>query len=117
MRLVLIAAAVAALASPAMAGIPVTLKTDTANANGMVTLSDLFEGAGAAGSVPVAARPGASVVLDAGLVQALARRAGLDWANAEGLRKIVVRGGPTAFAEALPAARGNVEVLTYARSL
>jgi flagella basal body P-ring formation protein FlgA len=56
-------------------------------------------------------------VLDAAAVQAIARRAGLDWANAEGLRKIVVRGGPPAFAAGAPAARGNVEVLTYARSL
>lgn len=116
MRAFLIAAALAALAAPTLAGVPVTLKADTANANGMVTLADLFDGAGSAGSVPVAARPGASVVLDAALVQALARRAGLEWANAEGLRKIVVH-GPAAVAAGLPAARGNVEVLTYARSL
>src|SRR5581483_8678639 len=93
-RLILAAAAAALLASPALAGVPVTLKADTANANGVVTLSDLFDGAGAAGSTPVASRPGASVVLDAAVVQAIARRAGLDWANAEGLRKIVVHGGP-----------------------
>lgn len=116
----MLAAAAALLASPALAGVPVTLKADTANANGIVTLSDLFDGAGAAGAVPVAARPGASVVLDAGVVQAIARRAGLDWANAEGLRKIVVHGGPSlggAPAGAAAAPRGNVEVLTYARSL
>jgi len=112
--LMLAAAAAALLASPALAGTPVTLKADTANANGIVTLSDLFDGAGAAGATPVAARPGASVVLDAAAVQAIARRAGLDWANAEGLRKIVVHGG--AAAPGAPA-RANVEVLTYARSL
>jgi flagella basal body P-ring formation protein FlgA len=117
MRLVLIAAALAALASPAFAGRPVALKADTANVNGVVTLSDLFDDAGAAGATPVATRTGTSVVLDAGLVQAIARRAGLDWANAEGLTKIVVHGGPAALAAAAPAARGNVEVLTYARSL
>jgi flagella basal body P-ring formation protein FlgA len=120
MRMLMLAAAAAALlASPALAGVPVTLKADTANANGLVTLADLFDGAGAAGGTPVAARPGASVVLDAAAVQAIARRAGLDWANAEGLRKIVVRGGPAA-GPAVPGAaaqRGNVEVLTYARSL
>src|SRR5690606_19508290 len=38
-------------------------------------------------------------------------RAGLDWANAQGIRRIVVVGG------AGQAARGNVGVLTYARSL
>jgi flagella basal body P-ring formation protein FlgA len=56
------------------------------------------------------------VVLDAAAVQAIAWRAGLDWANAEGLRKIVVHGGP-AVASAAPGAKGNVDVLTYARSL
>ena len=116
MRLIVIAAAIAALAAPAFAGVPVSLKADTANANGMVTLADLFDGAGAAGGVPVAARPGPSVVLDAPSEQAIARRAGLDWANPENLRRIVVHGGPAASLGA-PAARGNVEVLTYARSL
>jgi flagella basal body P-ring formation protein FlgA len=121
MRVLLIAAAAAALASPALAGRAVTLKADTANTNGVVTLSDLFEGAGPAGATPVATRTGATVVLDAAVVQAVAQRAGLDWANAEGLRKIVVHGGPAApsaaAAGAPAAARGNVEVLTYARSL
>jgi flagella basal body P-ring formation protein FlgA len=118
MRLLMLAAAAAVFASPALAGVPVTLKPDTANANGVVTLSDLFDGAGAAGATPVAARPGASVVLDAAVVQALARRAGLDWPNAEGLRKIVVHGGPAlGAAPGAATARGNIEVLTYARSL
>ncbi|WP_334163846.1 flagellar basal body P-ring formation chaperone FlgA [Phenylobacterium sp.] len=103
------------LATPAFAGQPVTLKADTSDADGIVTLGDLFEGAGAAGKTPVAGRAGDSVLLDARIVQAVARRAGLDWANAEGLKRIVVR-GPNA-GGAAPAARGNVEVLTYARSL
>ena len=115
MRRLAICAAVLLVATPAFAGRAVTLKADTANANGLVTLGDLFDGAGEAGGIPVAARPGASVVLDAPAVQALARRAGLDWANAEGLRKIVVHGGPAASAS--QAARGNVDVLTYARNL
>jgi len=118
----LLAAALVSLAGPAIAGRPVTLKADTANASGVVTLGDLFDDAGAAAATPVAGRSGASVSLDAALVQAAARRAGLDWANAEGLKKIVVHGGPmTAQAGGAPAgasaARGNVEVLTYARSL
>ena len=119
----LLAAALVSLAGPAIAGRPVTLKADTANASGVVTLGDLFDDAGAAAATPVASRSGASVLLDAALVQAAARRAGLDWANAEGLKKIVVHGGPMlaqaggAQAAAGAAARGNVEVLTYARSL
>lgn len=103
--------AITLTAAPVLAGQAVTLKADTVNTDGMVTLSDLFDGAGAAGSVPVAARPGQIAVLDAGAVQILARRNGLDWANAEGVRRIVVRG------TASLAAKANVEVLTYARSL
>ncbi len=80
----------------------------------MVTLGDLFDGAGAAAKTPVAARAGTSVMLSALDAQAAARRAGLDWPNAEGLRRIVVR---AAGSPAAPAARGNVEVLTWARNL
>ena len=115
MKRLLIAAAAFLIASPALAGQAVTLKAQTLDADGIVTLSDLFDGAGAAGKVVVAAKPGASTVLDAAAVQALARRAGLDWPNAEGLRRIVVRSG--ADGAGAVASRGNVEVLTYARSL
>jgi len=112
--LALLAAAALAVAAPALAGTAVTLKADTVSADAVVTLGDLFDGAGPAANVPVASRSGASVVLNARAVQLAAARAGLDWANAEGLRKIVVHGG--AAAPGAPA-RGNVEVLTYARSL
>lgn len=117
MKRLLIAAAAFLIASPALAGQAVTLKAQTLDADGVVTLSDLFDGAGAAGKVVVAAKPGASTVLDAAAVQALARRAGLDWPNAEGLRRIVVRSGADGSGGAAVASRGNVEVLTYARSL
>lgn len=109
------------LAGPALAGSAVTLKADTASSGETVTLGDLFDGAGAAGRVAVATRAGQTVVLDAATVQAAARRAGLDWANAEGLRRIIVHGGaPSALAGGSPVAstaRGNTEVLTYTRSL
>jgi flagella basal body P-ring formation protein FlgA len=119
MRRVLILLAALSLATPALAGQPVSLKADVASSDAVVTLGDLFDGAGAAGRVAVATRTGASVVLDAAAVQQAARRAGLDWANAEGLHKIVVRGGAPslAAASAASAAHGNVEVLTYTRSL
>jgi flagella basal body P-ring formation protein FlgA len=113
MRAFLFAAALSLAVSPAVAGQVVTLKADTLDTDGMVTLSDLFDGAGAAGNVPVAARPGQIAVLDAGAVQVLARRNGLDWVNAEGIRRIVVHG----VANPAVAAKANVEVLTYARSL
>ena len=109
--------AIALIATPALAAQPVTLRLD-ASAAGPVTLGDLFDGAGPAGRVAVANRTGTSVVLNAQVVQAIARRAGLDWANAEGLKRIVVHGGPALASAGGPAAaRGNVEVLTYARSL
>src|SRR5947207_14348483 len=109
--LVLIAAL--AVAAPAFAGTAVTLKADAVDADGAVTLADIFAGAGAAGGAPLASRTGSTVMLDALAVQAAARRAGLDWANAEGLRRVVVRGaaGPAT------AERGNVDVLTWARSI
>ncbi|MBA4011286.1 MAG: flagella basal body P-ring formation protein FlgA [Phenylobacterium sp.] len=118
MKRLLIAAAVL-LATPALAGQPVMLRADPVDSDGIITLSDLFDGAGAAGKTPVAAKPGASAVLDAAAVQGIARRAGLEWANAEGFRRIVVRAAASGpgLASTTVAARGNVEVLTYARSL
>jgi len=114
-RVLILAAVLALAAAPALAGQPVTLKAETLDADGVVTLGDLFDGAGAAGQIAIAARSGASVMLDAGAVQGAARRAGLDWPNAEGIRRVVVRGG--ALGGAASATRGNVEVLTYARNL
>lgn len=106
-----------ALATPALAATPVTLKPDATDADGVVTLGDIFNGAGAAGATPIASRTGASVMLSAAAVRGAAYRAGLDWPNAEGLRQIVVRGGAPAGGSAPVAARGNVDVLTWARSI
>jgi flagella basal body P-ring formation protein FlgA len=116
MRRLLTVLALLAVASPAFAG-TVTLKADIADADGKVTLGDLFDGAGGAAGVVVATRQGPSVVLDAAAVQAFAARSGLSWGNPQGLRRIVVRGGDAAGPSAPTAARGNVEVLVYARSL
>lgn len=119
-------AAVAALvfalvaASPALSG-PVSLTADPVDDDGRITLGDLFDGAGSAASVVVAQRSGPTAVLDAGRVQALAARSGLQWSNPDGLRRIVVRQGSAAPAPAptRTATRpgATVEVLTYARSL
>ncbi|WP_375267733.1 flagellar basal body P-ring formation chaperone FlgA [Phenylobacterium sp.] len=111
------AALLLTLAGAAQAGQAVTLRAETLDADGVVTLGDLFDGAGSAAEVRVAAKPGLSIVLDAGAVQQVARRAGLDWANAQGIRRIVVRSGASGGGSAAPAQRGNVDVLTYARSL
>jgi flagella basal body P-ring formation protein FlgA len=115
MKRLILALAIALAADPAIAGTAVTLKADTVSADPVITLGDLFDGAGPAGRVAVGQRTGAAAVLDANIVQAAARRAGLDWANTEGLRRIVVRGAASGAPGA--AAHGNVEVLTYARSL
>ena len=112
-----VAFAASALSGPALASQAVSLRPDVGDTDGVVTLGDLFEGAGAAARVPVATRSGTTVVLDALAVQRAAHRAGLDWANAEGLHKIVVHAGAAEAAAPAKAAHGNVEVLTYTRSL
>lgn len=113
-----------ALGSAALAAQPVSLKAAPTDADGTITLGDLFDNAGEASSSVVAAGPkaGGSVVLDASRVQTAARSAGLVWANPSGLRRIAVRGGsaPVQASVAPATAAGQAvgaEVLTYARSL
>lgn len=123
---------ITALSAPAFAGTPVTLRMDTTDADRRITLGDLFDGvSGPAANMVVAPRIGATAVLDAGQVQVSARRAGYDWTNANGVRRIIVRegvdnggvssaasaGAQLAGARLAGAPRGNVEVLAYARSL
>lgn len=113
-RALLIAVCALLGAGPAFAG-DVSLRIDVSDSDGLVTLGDLFDGAGAASGVPVANRAGPTVVLDAAAVQGLARRSGLAWSNPQGLRRIVVRAGSSV--TPVSNTRGNVEVLTWARSL
>lgn len=94
-RLLVLALGLVAAATPALAD-PVTLRASPQDADGRVTLGDIFDGAGAAAGVLVAERVGPSVVLPTHQVQAAARAAGLDWANPQGLRRIVVRRAPEA---------------------
>lgn len=128
MKTFLLAAAatlvITAIAAPAFAGTPVSLRMDTTDSDGRITLGDLFDGvSGPAANMVVAARMGPTAVLDAGQVQVSARRAGYDWTNSNGIRRIIVRegvdnGGVSANGGAQAGAtRGNVEVLAYARSL
>lgn len=95
MRALILAVAVALAAGPALAG-PVTLKVNPVDADGRVTLGDLFDGAGAAANVVVGQRAGPSIVFEAGQLQSLARQSGLDWANPTGLRRVVVRSAVSA---------------------
>ena len=105
------------IATPALAGQAVSLRSDTTDADGKITLGELFDGAGAASDVVIATRVGPTAVLDSGAVQIAARRAGLDWTNSAGLRRIIVRQGSGSGSALAGAPRGNVEVLAYARSL
>lgn len=112
-------------AGPALAG-PVTLKTNPSDDDGRVTLGDVFEDAGSAADVVIATRTGPSIVFEAGQLQGLALRSGLQWSNPRGLRRVVVRQG-AATPSASPAAGSatasisrpgaTVDVLTYARNL
>lgn len=115
-----------ALAGPALAGQSVSLRPDVGVRDGRVTLADVFDGAGAAGSVVLASAPaGSNIVLDAGRVKQVAYANGLDWNNAQGVRRIIARadggsspaddGAAPARASA-PAARA-VSVLAYARDI
>lgn len=109
-------------ASAALATAPVTLRENPVDDDGLVTLGELFEGAGAASDIVIARRAGPTVVLDAGMVQSRASQAGLVWSNPRGLRRVVVRQGstaPSAPSSASAAARPGetVEVLTFTRSL
>src|SRR5690606_9244872 len=115
-----LAVALAALAAPALAG-PVSLLPDPVDDDGRITLGELFDNAGEAASVVVGRRVGPTAVLEASQARIAARRAGLEWTNPNGLRRIVVREGGAAAAEASarPAiasvarrAGASVEVLT-----
>src|SRR5688572_16640252 len=86
-----------ALASAAQAGVAVSLKASPATSGADVTLGDIFDGAPAAAAKIVVAKapvPGANAIIEAGRVQAAARAAGLDWENAQGMRRVVVAGTP-----------------------
>jgi flagella basal body P-ring formation protein FlgA len=83
----------------------------------VITLGDLFDGAGSAAQVMVGdgAPPGQEAVLDADKVQRIAQAHGLDWDNAGGLRRILVRS--TGGRAAPTVAARTIDVLTYARDL
>lgn len=120
MRTLLLAAALAAFAAPALAGQAVTLKPQVF-ATGRITLGDLFEDAGRASNIALGptVSEGGSVVIDAATVQRAAMNAGLTWANESGLRRVIVRSGAAqaGVAASTTSAAAKVEVLTYNRSL
>lgn len=130
-RLISILCALAVLAiggafgAPAHAGQPVALRPFPADENGQVTLGDLFDGAGEAGSIVIATgRAGSGMVLDAARVQMFARAHGLDWDNATGIRRLIVQPGAVrgerADASAITVTAPSthaIKVLSYARDI
>jgi flagella basal body P-ring formation protein FlgA len=105
-------AAALAFAPAVWAGRAVALKPEVSS-GASVTLGDLFEGAGGEAGIVVGngAPTGQSAVLDAGVVQNLARQHGLDWGNPDAIARIVVPRGQTG-----PAAR-MAETLAWAHSI
>ncbi|MDC7684033.1 flagellar basal body P-ring formation chaperone FlgA [Asticcacaulis sp. BYS171W] len=97
----------------------VTLRAPVTDADGRVTLGDLFDGAGKAADVVVAQRPGQTIVLDAGQVQAKARQAGLSWSNPQGLRRIIVSGGSEGVSNTPAKAQAGAtkDVLVFTRTM
>jgi flagella basal body P-ring formation protein FlgA len=113
------------MAVPALAGTPVALKSAIASHGPNITLGDLFDDAGSASAVVVAraAQPGYDAVLDADTVQTAARRAGLDWDNASGFRRIAVSAMGSEAPARAPSARKTprkgraAQALIYARNI
>lgn len=104
-----------AVTSPAFGAQQVELRAPVEAPNGVVTLGDLFDGAGPAAPTVVASGgpAGGSVILDASQVQALAQAHGLVWPNPDGLNRVIAR------VVAIPAssrARSR-SILTYARDI
>src|SRR5690606_13597614 len=105
------------------------LKANPVDEDGRVTLGDVFEGAGSAAGAVIGTRTGPSIIFEAGQLQTLALRSGLQWSNPQGLSRVVVRqaslapagaaasSAPAATASAAARPGASVEVLTYARSL
>ncbi len=131
MRALALACGLLLAAGPALAG-PVTLRPNPVDDDGRVTFGDVFDGAGAAANTVLADRTGPSVVFEASQLQGLALRAGLQWGNPMGLRRVVVRQGaaqpaaPSSTATRAAAAPGaqsvarpgaSVEILAYARNI
>ena len=117
-------AGLCALACPAFAGEPVSLRADPEGHAGVVTLGDLFDGVqGRPAAVVVGhAATGQEAVLEAGEVQLAARTAGLDWANSAGQRRIIVAMVAASAARPARTRHGHARVqadavLVYPRSL
>lgn len=121
---------VALSATGALAAAPADLKAQPISHGASVTLGDVLDGVdGPAAAIVIApaAQPGLDAVLDADTVRIAARRAGYDWPNTAGFRRIIVSSevgsapSPASHAR-LAGRRGKAQVhanqaLTYARNI
>jgi flagellar basal body P-ring formation protein FlgA len=75
-----------------------SLKPNPVARGAQITLGDIFNNAGPAAATPLARAPGPGqrVVFGAPSLQARASAVGLRWTNSEGVREIVINGGPRA---------------------
>ncbi len=100
--------ALAALLLPSMACAgTLVLKASPTDADGRVTIGDVFDNAGAGARVVIGYRNAGNAVLDAATVQMLASRNGMYWDNPRGQRRIIVTEGADGtdpFSEVAPAA-------------
>lgn len=85
-------AAALALAGPALAGEPPTLRSHVTVEGGLVTLGDLFDNAGAAAGTAVfrAPDPGETGTVSARRIAEAARRHGLDWSEPAAVASVSV---------------------------
>ena len=106
------------------------LKSAVSDADGRITIGDVFDNAGATADVVLGTRTGATTILDAAAVQTIAARNGATWANPRGLRRIIVSAGPDGDSETTPdsaviadtpanpaAPAGNISVLTFVHAM
>jgi flagellar basal body P-ring formation protein FlgA len=89
-------AAVACMLMPLGALAEPRLKAAPQAKGGQITLGDLLEDVGAAGTMALARAPGPGqrVVFSAPVLQARAAGAGVRWRNLEGVRQVVIEGPP-----------------------
>lgn len=96
---------------------PMVLKDSPTDADGRITIGDLFDNAGAYGDVQLGTRTGATTLLDAAAVQSIAGRAGAYWDNPKGLHRIMVASGadgvPSNTAAAPAPTAGNQQALVF----
>lgn len=125
MRKLLLCLALISAPTFALADNMLVLKAAPSDGDGRITLGDVFDYADGASDVVLGVRSGATAVLDAAQVQAVARQNGFYWTNPKGLRRIIVAQGPDGSAPAPQVVRSaakapagkTAEALVFTRSL